>query len=123
MALRRVGLVAAAWFSAGGVAADDAARADEPDGGEFSGQLRSERPVGALVAFESTRRDTPRFCSCFPDKGSVILEIFNELARHHLINTDNEVVQTFEPQLTPLQQQVLDLLHIPASIYNQIGTP
>jgi len=26
-------------------------------------------------------------------------------------------VQTFQPQLTPLQQQVLDLLHIPASIY------
>jgi len=36
--------------------------------------------------------------------------------RHKLISQD-QIVQTFQPQLTPLQQQVLDLLHIPASIY------
>jgi hypothetical protein len=46
-----------------------------------------------------------------------ILEIFDNLARHQLINTDDQIVQTFQPQLTDLQQQILDLLHIPASIY------
>jgi hypothetical protein len=46
-----------------------------------------------------------------------ILEIFNDLKRHRLGSGD-QIVQTFQPQLTPLQQQVLDLLHIPASIYS-----
>jgi len=45
-----------------------------------------------------------------------ILDIFNDVKRHHL-NTGDQSVQTFQPQLTPLQQQVLDLLNIPASIY------
>ncbi|MHB8274041.1 MAG: hypothetical protein ACYDC9_04645 [Dermatophilaceae bacterium] len=45
-----------------------------------------------------------------------ILEIFDDVQRHQLISQD-QIVQTFEPQLTPLQQQVLDLLHIPASVY------
>lgn len=43
------------------------------------------------------------------------------LTRHQLINADDEIVQTF--QLTDLERQVLDLLHIPASVYNQIGVP
>jgi len=29
-----------------------------------------------------------------------------------------QTVQTFQPELTDLQQQVLDLLHIPASVYS-----
>lgn len=33
------------------------------------------------------------------------------------------VVQVFEPQLTPLQQKVLDLLHVPAAAYASLGTP
>jgi hypothetical protein len=28
-----------------------------------------------------------------------------------------EVVQVFDPELTELQQEVLDLLHVPASVY------
>lgn len=53
----------------------------------------------------------------------LILEIFDELARHQLINADGEVVQTFHPELNPVQQQVLDLLHIPANIYTPADTP
>ena len=44
----------------------------------------------------------------------------DDLARHKLINAVDDIVQTFQPQLSDLQQQVLDLLHIPASVYNQI---
>ena len=45
--------------------------------------------------------------------------VFDHLAqiqRHHLTR-DGQTVQTFEPQLTPLQAQLLDLLDVPASAY------
>jgi hypothetical protein len=61
----------------------------------------------------------PELRNCPAPSAPRILEIFDDLARHQLINADNDVVQTFQPQLTDPQQQVLDLLHIPASIYNQ----
>jgi hypothetical protein len=61
----------------------------------------------------------PELRNCPAPSAPRILEIFDDLARHQLINADDQVVQTFQPQLTDLQQQVLDLLHIPASIYNQ----
>ena len=35
----------------------------------------------------------------------------------------NEVVQVFEPELTPLQHKVLDLLHVPAAVYTATPTP
>ena len=38
------------------------------------------------------------------------------MQRHELIS-EGEVVQSFEPQLTRLQRQVLELLHVPASVY------
>ncbi len=47
-----------------------------------------------------------------------ILEIFHDIQRHQLIDNDGQTVQTFQPELTDLQQQVLDLLHIPASVYS-----
>ncbi|MGH2843856.1 MAG: hypothetical protein ACRDKL_09760, partial [Solirubrobacteraceae bacterium] len=33
------------------------------------------------------------------------------------VTRDTQHIQTFEPQLTPLQQQLLDLLDVPASAY------
>jgi hypothetical protein len=45
-----------------------------------------------------------------------ILEIFRDVQRHELLS-EGEVVQSFEPQLTPLQRQVLELLNVPASVY------
>ena len=45
--------------------------------------------------------------------------VFDHLApiqRHHLTH-EHQTVQTFEPQLTPLQAQLLDLLGVPASTY------
>jgi hypothetical protein len=58
----------------------------------------------------------PELRNCPAPSAPRILEIFDDVKRHQLISQD-QIVQTFEPQLTPLQQQVLDLLHIPASVY------
>jgi len=58
----------------------------------------------------------PELRSCPAPSAPRVLEIFSGLARHHLISQDR-VVQVFEPTLTPLQQQVLDLLAIPADTY------
>ncbi len=45
--------------------------------------------------------------------------VFDHLApiQHHHLTRDRHIVQTFEPQLTPLQTQLLDLLAVPASAY------
>ena len=58
----------------------------------------------------------PEFRNCPAPSAERILEIFNHVDRHHLVHGD-EVVQTFEPELTPLQHNVLDLLHVPATVY------
>ena len=65
----------------------------------------------------------PELRNCPAPSAPRILEIFNDLARHQLINADGKVVQTFHPDLTPVQQQVLDLLHIPANVYTPTDTP
>lgn len=45
-----------------------------------------------------------------------ILRLYGLLERHDLLAA-HTVVRSFEPQLTPLQQQVLDLLKVPRSVY------
>ena len=60
----------------------------------------------------------PELRNCPAPSAPRTLEIFHDLARHQLVNDNSQIVQTFEPQLTPLQQQVLDLLHIPTSTYS-----
>ncbi|MBU2602236.1 MAG: hypothetical protein KKA32_08730 [Actinobacteria bacterium] len=61
-----------------------------------------------------------RDCPC--PSAPRILEIFHDVQRHQL-TSEGRVVQTFEPQLTPLQQQVLELLHVPASVYTGTNAP
>ncbi|MGH3419718.1 MAG: IS1634 family transposase [Streptosporangiaceae bacterium] len=58
----------------------------------------------------------PELRNCSAPSANRILEIFTGIQRHHLIS-DGKIVQTFGPALTPPHQQVLDLLHVPASIY------
>ncbi len=58
----------------------------------------------------------PELRNCPAPSAPRILEIFDDIQRHQLISQD-QIVQTFQPELTSLQQQVLDLLHIPASVY------
>jgi transposase len=60
----------------------------------------------------------PELRNCPAPSAPRILEIFTDLQRHELHDGD-QIVQVFEPELTPLHQQVLDLLHVPASVYTQ----
>ena len=60
----------------------------------------------------------PEFRDCKAPSTERILEIFATLARHQL-HRDGTLIQTFEPQLTPQQQQILDLLGLPHSAYTQ----
>ncbi|MHB1444209.1 MAG: IS1634 family transposase [Acidimicrobiales bacterium] len=64
----------------------------------------------------------PEFRNCPAPSAPRILEIFSDVQRHRLMSGD-DVVQVFEPQLTPLQQKVLDLLHVPAAVYASVVAP
>jgi transposase len=61
----------------------------------------------------------PELRSCPAPSAARILEIFDEVERHHLVR-DGEIVQLFEPELTKLQLQVLDLLGVPPASYLSI---
>ena len=71
--------------------------------------------AGAVVPLYPEDRD------CAAPSASRVLEIFNNVARHHLTDTTGDIVQVFEPTLTPLQQQILDLLDIPPNAYTATG--
>lgn len=64
----------------------------------------------------------PELRDCPAPASPRILEIFNGIQRHHLLGDDGTIIQTFEHDLTPLQRQVLQLLHVPATIYNSTST-
>jgi hypothetical protein len=51
----------------------------------------------------------PEERGCYAPGAPRIFEIFSGLARQHLIGPDGAVIQTFSPELTKLQQTVLDL--------------
>lgn len=65
----------------------------------------------------------PELRSCPAPSANRILDIFTGAARHHLLDNDGHVVQVFEPALTPLQHQVLDLLGIPTRTYTGAARP
>ena len=60
----------------------------------------------------------PEFRDCKAPSTERILEIFGTLARHEL-HRDGTHVQTFEPELTAQQQQILELLGMSPSAYTQ----
>ena len=62
----------------------------------------------------------PELRNCPAPSAPRILEIFSSVQRHRLMRGD-DVVQVFEPQLTPLQLKVLDLLHVPAAAYASVA--
>ena len=47
-----------------------------------------------------------------------MIEAFTGVARHRLFDADGNLVQTFAPVLTPLQEQLLELLGVPAGAYS-----
>ena len=60
----------------------------------------------------------PELRDCKAPSTERILEIFGTLARHQL-HRDGTLIQTFQPELTAQQQQVLELLGVSASAYTQ----
>ncbi|MCA1698275.1 MAG: IS1634 family transposase [Actinobacteria bacterium] len=54
--------------------------------------------------------------SCSAPTAARVFDHFADVQRHHLIR-DDQHIQTFQPQLTALQHQLLDLLGVPASAY------
>jgi transposase len=60
----------------------------------------------------------PEGRGCSAPSAPRIFEIFSGLARQHLIGGNGEIIKTFSPELTKLQQIVLDLLGIPESSYH-----
>ena len=82
--------------------------------------------VGALIERQirtamnaAQTRDIPLYPelrACETPSAERIFTIFNDLTRHEL-HRDSKLVQTFEAELNPLQQQILDLLGIPATAY------
>jgi hypothetical protein len=53
---------------------------------------------------------------CRAPSAERILETSAPLQRHRL-RDQGQLVQTFEPELTDLQQQILTLMRLPASIF------
>ncbi len=58
----------------------------------------------------------PEDRSCTAPTAARVFDHLAPLQRHHLIR-DRHTVQTFEPQLTALQAQLLDLLAVPTTAY------
>jgi len=59
----------------------------------------------------------PEHRACAQPTADRALELFTGLARHHLTDHDGQHIQSFPPQLTALQQQLLHLLGLPTSTY------
>jgi transposase len=53
---------------------------------------------------------------CQAPTAARVLEQFAGVSRHHLTR-DGQAIQTFEPDLSPLQRQTLDLVGVPHSAY------
>ncbi|MGH8826444.1 MAG: IS1634 family transposase [Jiangellaceae bacterium] len=62
----------------------------------------------------------PEDRGCAAPTAARVLQIFHGLARHHLRGRDGTHLQTFQPALTDLQHQVLNLLEIPHTAYTTL---
>ncbi len=59
----------------------------------------------------------PEDRACPAPSAARIFEVFAGCSRQHLVDAHGALVQTFAPELSPLQQQLLDLLGVPTSHY------
>jgi hypothetical protein len=77
-----------------------------------------ERQIRVAMRVAKTRDIPlyPELRACEAPSAERILTVFADLTRHEL-HHDGHLVQTFEPELTPPQQQILDLLGVPATAY------
>ena len=63
----------------------------------------------------------PERRACSAPTATRILDAFTDLARHQLLQ-DQQLIQVFEPQLTPLHKHVLELLDMPQTAYTNATT-
>jgi transposase len=63
----------------------------------------------------------PEFRGCAAPTADRIFEIFASVQRHELRDQADTLVQAFEPELTPLQLKILELLDIPVTAYTKIA--
>lgn len=78
--------------------------------------IEREVRTGMTRAALNTIELYPELRSCSAPSTERILEIFATTTRHDLYR-DGTLVKTFQPELTAQQQQVLDLLGLPATAY------
>lgn len=82
----------------------------------ISALLEREVRAGMRAAATAKIPLYPEFRGCPAPSTQRILEIFSNLARHELYQ-HGQHVQTFQPELSALQTQVLDLLGLPTTAY------
>jgi transposase len=82
-----------------------------------------ERQIRAAMCDAATRDIPlyPELRACQAPSAERIFAVFADLTRHELRDRDGQLVQAFEPQLTALQQQILDLLGVPATAYTTVS--
>ena len=81
-------------------------------------QALIERQIRTAMATNGTPAIPlyPEERACTAPSSSRVLEIFSGIARHQLTR-DDKIVQVFQPNLDPLQSQVLGLLGVPPTAY------
>jgi len=83
----------------------------------------TERELRRAMAREGIDRLPlyPEERACWAPTAARVFELFDGVSRHRLLR-DGGLVQVFEPQLTALQEQLLELLAMPLSAYAGTGT-
>ena len=86
-------------------------------------QALVERQIRTAMADAGTEAIPlyPEERDCGSPSAPRVFEIFGGIARHHLRQA-GKTVQVFDPELTDLQGQVLDLLGVPRSVYTASPT-
>ena len=81
-------------------------------------QALIEREIRTAMAKAEARHIPlyPELRACKAPSAARVLDIFTNVSRHHL-SVNRRPVKTFQPELSPIHLQVLDLLGIPASAY------
>ena len=83
-------------------------------------QALIERQIRAAMAEHGINQLTiyPEDRGSHAPTAARVLDAFAGLARHHLIDQHGRLVQTFQPELSPLHRQILDLLGVPETAYH-----
>ena len=88
-------------------------------------QALIEREIRAAMKAANTHAIPlyPELRDCPAPSAARILEIFAGASRHMLRDANGQVLKVFEPELDPLQEQVLELLAISPAAFTLVGTP